>query len=335
MRLLPGASHFEVTELPLYDPTGSGEHLYVWVEKEGADSDQVVELLCAATGRPARDVGYAGRKDRVAVARQWFSVRLGDEGALQRLAVPAGGRIEVLAVSRDREKLRLGQLRGNRFRLGLDPGGGALDSLRESVARLTQCGVENRFGAQRSAPAVRTSRSRARGPAATPRAPWRCASIERRMEARRSPAGGLSAGSDGQRARRAAARPQDAERALGAAGSRFAKLIASSAQSAIFNAVLDARREAGLLYTLRAGDVARAATAGSSAACPRTPRASANARRRGCSRCSRPVRCPGASCTRRARPWPRRSGAGAPPLTSTGASSSAAGRSRAPATGAR
>ncbi|MGH7290082.1 MAG: tRNA pseudouridine(13) synthase TruD, partial [Myxococcota bacterium] len=143
MRLLPGASHFEVTELPVYDPAGSGEHLYAWVEKEGVDSDQVVDALCAATGRPARDVGYAGRKDRVAVARQWFSVRLADEAALQRLSAPPGGRIAVLAVSRDREKLRLGQLRGNRFRLGLDPDGveGAPESLRERVDRLTLHGV--------------------------------------------------------------------------------------------------------------------------------------------------------------------------------------------------
>jgi tRNA(Glu) U13 pseudouridine synthase TruD len=56
--------------------------------------------------------------------------------------------------------------------------------------------------------------------------------------------------------------PDDPVGALRAAGPRFAKLIASAAQSAVFNAVLDARRAAGLLYTLRAGDVARRRSGG-------------------------------------------------------------------------
>ena len=151
MRLLAGARYFEVTELPSYDPAGAGEHLYAWIEKEGVDSEQVVEALCSATGRPPRDVGYAGRKDRAAIARQWFSIRLADEVALRRVAAPSGGRIAVLDVSRDRSKLRLGQLRGNRFRLGLESGPDAheVDAVRAGLERLSHCGVENRFGPQR------------------------------------------------------------------------------------------------------------------------------------------------------------------------------------------
>jgi tRNA pseudouridine13 synthase len=51
--------------------------------------------------------------------------------------------------------------------------------------------------------------------------------------------------------------PGDPAAALRAAGPRFAKLVASAAQSAVFNAVVDARRQAGLLHRLREGDVAR------------------------------------------------------------------------------
>lgn len=271
MRLLPGASHFEVTELPVYDPAGSGEHLYVWLEKEGVDSEQVVEALCAATGRPARDVGYAGRKDRVAIARQWFSVRLADEAALQRLAAPAGGRLAVLAVSRDREKLRLGQLRGNRFRLGIDPegGAGATESLREGVARLTQHGVENRFGAQRFGNAganVAIASAWARGDAA--RAVALCIDPTGAWRLGEPLPSGYRPGPTGSVLGALRRDPQDAERALRAAGSRFAKLLASAAQSAIFNAVLDARRAAGLLHTLRAGDVVRRREGGVSRCLP-------------------------------------------------------------------
>ncbi|HXZ84606.1 MAG TPA: tRNA pseudouridine(13) synthase TruD, partial [Myxococcota bacterium] len=150
MRLLPGAAHFQVDELPAYAPGGAGEHLYVRIEKENANTDDVAEALARAMGRPLRDVGYAGRKDRAAIARQWFSVRLGAEADLAKLAAPAAGRLAVLEVGRHRNKLRLGHLAGNRFRLGL--GGSdaaALAALRDALAQLTLCGVENRFGAQR------------------------------------------------------------------------------------------------------------------------------------------------------------------------------------------
>src|SRR5215510_4073977 len=148
MRLRAGASFFVVDEIPAYAPDGRGEHLYVRVEKREQNTDDVAAALARATGRALREVGYAGRKDRVAVARQWFSVQLGDETGLARLSLSG---VEVLEVSRHRNKLRLGHLRGNRFRLGLEgaDGAGAVEALRAALARLTQNGVANRFGPQR------------------------------------------------------------------------------------------------------------------------------------------------------------------------------------------
>jgi tRNA(Glu) U13 pseudouridine synthase TruD len=51
--------------------------------------------------------------------------------------------------------------------------------------------------------------------------------------------------------------PDDPERALRAAGRSFRLLAASSAQSALFNAVLDARAAALGLHALRPGDLAQ------------------------------------------------------------------------------
>ena len=53
--------------------------------------------------------------------------------------VPGSGRLEVLEVSRHRNKLRLGHLRGNRFRLGLEGADepGAADALRAALERLS------------------------------------------------------------------------------------------------------------------------------------------------------------------------------------------------------
>jgi tRNA pseudouridine13 synthase len=265
MRLLPGAAHFQVTEIPAYPPSGAGEHLYVRIEKENANTDDVALALARACGRPARDVGYAGRKDRSAIARQWFSVRLGAEADLARLAAPAGARLVVLELGRHRNKLRLGHLAGNRFRLGLAGAdrAEAVSELRAALERLTLHGVENRFGAQRfgqGAANLALARAWASGDAA--RAAALCV----------DPAGNWRPGAplpDEYRPglfgrvvgalRRA---PGEPERALRAAGRTLAKLLASAAQSAVFNAVLDARREAGLLHSARPGDVLRRAGGG-------------------------------------------------------------------------
>jgi tRNA pseudouridine13 synthase len=196
----------------------------------------------------------------VAIARQWFSVRLADEDALRMVTVPAGGRFSVLEISRDRGKLRLGQLRGNRFRLGLDPGGdpAALDELRAGLGRLTQIGVQNRFGAQRfgsSGANVAIARAWALGDA--PRAASLCIDPTGSWQPGENLPSGFRPGPAGRVLGALRRDASDAAGALRAAGTRFAKLIASAAQSAVFNAVLDARRDAGLLYTLRPGDVVR------------------------------------------------------------------------------
>ena len=47
-------------------------------------SEGLARQLAVAAGVPARDVGYAGRKDRMAVTTQWMSVPgLDPEKALQ------------------------------------------------------------------------------------------------------------------------------------------------------------------------------------------------------------------------------------------------------------
>ena len=263
VRLLPGSTHFRVEELPAYPPSGSGEHLYVLLEKEDLSSDEAAEHLRAATGRPQVDVGYAGRKDRRAITRQWFSVRLGQEAALADLGARLPrGRLEVLATARHRNKLRTGHLRGNRFELGLDVAGGEAE-LEKRLAELSREGVLNRFGAQRFGVRGSTlvaARALGRG------------DVAGAVEALIDPDGGWRAGEPlppaigggpvGAIARALRRQPDRVERALAAAGPRFRRLLASAAQSAVFNAVLDARRERGLVHRFRAGDVGRSARGG-------------------------------------------------------------------------
>ena len=91
--LIPGSAHFQVIEEPAYLPSGSGEHLYVDIEKEGLTTDQVAEALAKACGKRDRDIGYAGRKDRHAV-----TMKLGAFKTSMLQDVEAGKAVELDAL---------------------------------------------------------------------------------------------------------------------------------------------------------------------------------------------------------------------------------------------
>jgi tRNA pseudouridine13 synthase len=138
---------FRVEELPLYSPSGEGEHTFVHVEKRLVTTEEVAQLLARAAGVGARDVGYAGRKDRLAVATQWFSVpRLDPHRALD-LSFEG---VRVLEATAHGHKLRTGQLRGNRFEIavrGVDDK--AREAARARLAEIGRVGMANPFGSQR------------------------------------------------------------------------------------------------------------------------------------------------------------------------------------------
>ena len=142
---------FIVTELPLQLPSGEGEHIWLDVEKNGANTAFVAQQLAEAAGVQERDVGYAGLKDRYAVTRQWFSIYLpkGETPDLTQLAHPE---FKVLSQTRHVKKLRPGDLQGNRFHIVLrdvtgDPD--AMKAIEANLRAIASQGVPNYFGAQR------------------------------------------------------------------------------------------------------------------------------------------------------------------------------------------
>jgi len=136
---------FEVEELPAYLPSGEGEHLFLWIEKRGRDTREVVRTLARALAVPEGDVGVAGMKDRHAITRQLISVPARAEPRLGDFALEG---VSVLWARRHGNKLRTGHLKGNRFRLRLR-GVRDVGAARESFSRLTARGVPNYFGEQR------------------------------------------------------------------------------------------------------------------------------------------------------------------------------------------
>ncbi len=139
---------FVVEEVPAYLPCGEGPHLFLWVEKRDCSGGDLLRRLAAVLGIPVGDIGYAGTKDRRAVTRQWLSVPESCERVLAGGVALEG--IRVLGVARHRNKLRLGHLRGNRFRIVLR---GADTTMAAELARtareVERLGFPNFFGVQR------------------------------------------------------------------------------------------------------------------------------------------------------------------------------------------
>ena len=143
---------FRVTELPLQLPSGEGEHLWLDVEKNGANTAFVAQQLAEATGVQERDVGYAGLKDRYAITRQWFSIYLPygkEKGETPDLTLLQHPEFKVLGQSRHVKKLRPGDLQGNRFRIVLRDVTGDRDAIEANLKSVASQGVPNYFGAQR------------------------------------------------------------------------------------------------------------------------------------------------------------------------------------------
>lgn len=139
---------FRVDEMLAFGPDGDGEHALLRVRKRAANTEWVARRLAALAGVSIRAIGYAGLKDRHAIATQWFSVHLGKAPEPRWQALAEEG-IEVLEVQRHRRKLRRGLLAGNRFEIRLCEVSGDLAGVDARLAQIAAAGVPNYFGAQR------------------------------------------------------------------------------------------------------------------------------------------------------------------------------------------
>jgi len=138
---------FEVEEIPLYEFCGEGEHLFLTVRKTNRTSLQVRDHLAREFGVRPDDVGFAGFKDKRAVAQQTFSI--------PTAAMPHPKEIErpwlaFVAATRHRNKLRTGHLAGNRFRIRVrEVGEESLAGAAAIVGRIAREGLANFYGPQR------------------------------------------------------------------------------------------------------------------------------------------------------------------------------------------
>ncbi|MFW5815926.1 MAG: tRNA pseudouridine(13) synthase TruD [Wenzhouxiangella sp.] len=139
---------FEVEEVLGHQPSGAGEHLWLWVEKREQNTVDVAAMLARAAGLHPRQVSFAGLKDRNAVTRQYFSLHLAGRDDPDWRAADLPG-VRVLSGQRSARKIQRGRLHGNRFTLVVRALTGDREEIEQRLLRLRDHGAPNGFGEQR------------------------------------------------------------------------------------------------------------------------------------------------------------------------------------------
>lgn len=148
---------FIVEEVPLYEPSGDGEHLYVNITRDGMTTRDIQKKLAEIFDVDIEKVGCAGMKDKQSRATQTFSVQIG-KPELEELAEVEDKIKEVFPVTVNwvrmhNNKLKPGHLLGNRFtikirQISMEPII-ALERARAIIAKLKETGLPNFYGPQR------------------------------------------------------------------------------------------------------------------------------------------------------------------------------------------
>ncbi|MBN2647856.1 MAG: tRNA pseudouridine(13) synthase TruD [Thiotrichales bacterium] len=147
---------FTVTELNPFTLSGEGEHLWLFLEKRGENSEWLAGEVAKWAGVARNAVGMAGQKDRHAVTRQWLSVQLPGRENPDWSSWPHP-QVRLLKAQRHLRKLQTGGLSGNRFEICLRSLKSAVGDFSEAeksifesrLQQIAQQGVPNYFGAQR------------------------------------------------------------------------------------------------------------------------------------------------------------------------------------------
>lgn len=237
-RIKHSPADFVVEEIPAYEPSGDGEHLFLWIEKEGVSADQLIRQIARAFQIPSSTIGCAGMKDTHAVTRQYISVPASVEPLLSHVASSLLPHIRILRAARHTNKLKTGHLHGNRFVLrirdlvAVDPA-----ELQQRIDRLVtqihRFGVPNIYGSQRFG---RDGATLQAGLAM--------------LRGEPIPKGSIPTGGD--------------------RGGFMRRLALSSVQSALFNAYLTQRARDGLLHRALPGDVFQVTESGGIFTVPET-----------------------------------------------------------------
>jgi len=138
---------FVVNEIPLYEFSGSGEHLILHIRKKDLSTWDMVSILSNHLGCGSKFIGYAGLKDKNALTTQYISIPKNYE---QNIDSFTHKNIKILSKTYHNNKIRVGHLKGNsffiKFKRVLPYHTAMLQSVLQKIATI---GMPNYFGTQR------------------------------------------------------------------------------------------------------------------------------------------------------------------------------------------
>lgn len=138
---------FYVEEIPRYPASGSGQHVYVTIEKRNLTTLKAINMIAQALKIKSRQIGYAGLKDAQAVSRQTISIEGVSPDVVESLTIPG---IKIIEINRHTNKLKLGHLAGNKFVIKIrNVNAEAHPHAEEILNQLVVQGIPNYFGQQR------------------------------------------------------------------------------------------------------------------------------------------------------------------------------------------
>ena len=140
-------ANFVVKEQLGYDKSGDGEFVAVKVRKTDCNTLFVGEQLAKFAGISARNMSYAGLKDRKAITEQWFSLQMPGQPTPDFSQFSLDG-VEILEITRHQRKIRIGSLQGNHFEILLR-NAEETDELKVRLDFLAKNGFPNYFTEQR------------------------------------------------------------------------------------------------------------------------------------------------------------------------------------------
>jgi len=142
------AEDFQVEEILGFEPDGSGEHLFLFIEKTEMTTSDVQQTLARHFNQALNKVSYSGMKDKMGITRQWFCVQT-TMAYQPEATLELPGQIRVITACKNSRKLRIGSHRSNKFRIVVRELAGDRTDLALRLQQVAQLGVPNYFGPQR------------------------------------------------------------------------------------------------------------------------------------------------------------------------------------------
>ncbi|MFA6195167.1 MAG: tRNA pseudouridine(13) synthase TruD [Sulfurimonas sp.] len=138
---------FVVEEIPLYEFSGEGEHLVLFVRKKSLSTLELVSIIAKHLGIQNKEIGYAGLKDKHAMTKQYISLHKKHEEAMENFEHE---NIKILSKNYHNNKIKIGHLKGNRFYIKVKKvNPTSAKKIDEAIKNISDFGMPNYFGYQR------------------------------------------------------------------------------------------------------------------------------------------------------------------------------------------